>query len=643
MKIIDLSIKNFLAIGEAHIPLNDRGLCLIQGENLDDTSAGSNGAGKSSIVNALSWCLYGVASNGVTGDAVVNNVAKKNTRVATNIKDGATTYTVERYRKDSTHKNQLRVTAKTDGVAAIVDMTKGTERETQEVVNQIMGCSLEVFMAAIYAGQEAMPDIPKMTDKQLKLLIEEAAGVDRLESAYVIAREKLNEIKVALTKSVATEESYKTQITNVLKNKKMVSEQHDKFEADRKEKSKQSKKYADLCELDINDYKAKLSPYCESVIKARIAELDKEIRSHDEKLKELDAVSEGLKKHEQAFTKAEANYHNELKRVNELKERFTNAEDLVKHPCHACGKPGDEHDLKTFKEHTKDALVKQLQALQQAQKEMTTCDGIAQKERARRAEIASKIPNVSEITKERNALMENLSVVTRLKAEIATKETSRTAYLDAANGYLVEPNPHSVTLHSLNEDAARLGKLLKAAMVKSSELQEELDIYENAVKVFGPAGVRAHILDTVTPFLNDRTSDYLSALSDGNIGAVWSTLTTTGKGELKEKFNIEVTNEVGATSFAGLSGGEKRKVRLSTMLALQDLVSTRATKSLDVFFCDEIDHALDEKGLERLMVVLDRKAKERGTVLVISHNSLAEWIPNVITVTKKGGLSTISS
>src|SRR5688500_18581989 len=115
---------------------------------------------------------------------------------------------------------------------------------------------------------------------------------------------------------------------------------------------------SDVCSSDL---------YSESVIKARIAELDKEIGSHDAKLKELDAVSEGLKKCEQAFTKVEANYHNELKKVNELKARFANAEELVKHPCHACGKPGDEHDLKTFKEHTKDALVKQLQALQRTE------------------------------------------------------------------------------------------------------------------------------------------------------------------------------------------------------------------------------------------------------------------------------------
>lgn len=71
------------------------------------------------------------------------------------------------------------------------------------------------------------------------------------------------------------------------------------------------------------------------------------------------------------------------------------------------------------------------------------------------------------------------------------------------------------------------------------------------------------------------------------------------------------------------------------------MVASRATKPINLFMADEIDDAIDPPGLERLMGVLDRKAKERGTVLVISHNSLSDWIDNVITVTKSGGLSTV--
>lgn len=49
-------------------------------------------------------------------------------------------------------------------------------------MNAIVGCSADVFTSAVYAGQERMPDLPSMTDKTLKMLIEEAAGIEVLEA-----------------------------------------------------------------------------------------------------------------------------------------------------------------------------------------------------------------------------------------------------------------------------------------------------------------------------------------------------------------------------------------------------------------------------------------------------------------------------
>ena len=140
----------------------------------------------------------------------------------------------------------------------------------------------------------------------------------------------------------------------------------------------------------------------------------------------------------------------------------------------------------------------------------------------------------------------------------------------------------------------------------------------------------------MTPFLNERTAHYVGALSDGNLEATWNTLTENNKGELKEKFSIAVT-KYGAKSgsFQRLSGGEKRKVRLATMLALQDLVASRATKPIGLWVGDEIDTALDGAGLERLMGLLEMKARERGTVLIVSHHDLKDWVRDTVTVTMK--------
>ena len=76
-------------------------------------------------------------------------------------------------------------------------------------------------------------------------------------------------------------------------------------------------------------------------------------------------------------------------------------------------------------------------------------------------------------------------------------------------------------------------------------------------------------------------------------------------------------------------------------MALQDLVASRATMSIDLNMADEIDDALDKSGRERLMGVMQEKAANSGTVIVISHNDLTDWISETSTVIKEGGYARI--
>jgi DNA repair exonuclease SbcCD ATPase subunit len=201
MKFPVLEIENFLSIGNAKVSLDGQGLVGVAGENKDDSSADSNGTGKSSLVDALSWCLWGSTARGISGDDVVSWNLKRGqgTRVATTIDDNGDRYQVVRHRKYPKHKHSLQLFKEDNG--QWVDLTKGTTALTQAQIERLLGCSEEVFNAAVYSGQEAMPDIPNMTDKQLKLLVEQAAGVDVLSNAYDIARERAR--KASETRSSA--------------------------------------------------------------------------------------------------------------------------------------------------------------------------------------------------------------------------------------------------------------------------------------------------------------------------------------------------------------------------------------------------------------------------------------------------------
>lgn len=640
MNFLELEIQNCLTIGQAKIELSERGLILIQGKNNDDPSAESNGAGKSSVVDALCWALYGVTARGVTGDAVVNKTGKKDCRVRVTVEDGSTRYVIARHRKHSGAKNSL-VVGRIDG-SSIIDMSKGTDKETQEVVNQIIGCSLDVFMAAVYAGQECMPDLPGMTDKMLKMLIEEAAGVEVLAQAHQVARDRLLTVKAEHTTATVAYHSALTSQNSLEDEVKRVTASKADFETGRSERAREELKKAlpikaekAAAETDLANFKVD-----DGALRDEIATLTVTLSGHAALQRKLSGLvaEQGAAERVLAVvrTKAQAAVEN----IKRAERAVTEVDSQVGSPCGECGKSYCEHDLDTARTARQGAVVAAKQAAVPLAKEVQAATATAAAAKVEAETFAATLPDVSAVSVKQSELSETLSRVMALKTKIATCDTRMQAVKVTASSKLTEPNPFTPMLESTEKALAAAQTAFTAATNKVQEVNARVLMLEDAVKVFGPAGVRAHVLDTVTPYLNDRTQDYLGAMADGNIHAVWSTLSKTAKGELREKFNIEVSNDKGAESFQGLSGGEKRKVRLATAMALQDMVASRASKPINIFIADEVDHALDESGLERLMGVLEKKARERGTVLVISHNALSDWIDNVITVTKDGGYAT---
>ncbi len=639
MKIQKLTIRNFMAVGEIDaLPLDDKGLILIQGNNEDDSSQSSNGAGKSTIAEALCWALYGETARGESGDAVINDVAKKGTEVVVEVLDETGgVYRISRYRKHKTYKNMLRLELEEFG--SWKDLTKGTDKLTQEVVNKVVGCTHEVFASAIYAGQEAMPDLPGMTDKQLKTLIEEAAGINELQQAHEVARRKMNEAKLKVADLTAQFNAVNLNIGRLTDNVDDFAKRVIDWDRNRQERF-------DLKTKEADAVAAAIDPSLATRISDRIASIQKEIQtiadqiagSDDERNTEKRLVAE-----HQAAVMAQDRVEREadlaLKHAQEAKHKLDHIESKVGESCGSCGHVIEAGDVAGAKELAKKLAVEKVTAAKQLK-----ADVEAARERTGNAADAlsvfrSSMTDVSALAAQQQTLSAN---VVKLKEALQKESAKHNQLLTLQNqgaAILAEVNPHAASLETFKQQLSdakdQLGKISDDRDIS----MQELTIAEEAVRVFGPAGVRAHILDTVTPQLNDRTSHYLSALTDGNITAVWSTISTTSKGELREKFTIDVVSATGAKSFKGLSGGEKRKVRLACAMALQDMVASRASKPIKLFIADEIDHALDPAGLERLMVILDEKSRDKGTVLVISHSDLRDHIRTSITITKKGGKS----
>ena len=634
-----VEIENFMAIKAAKFTLDNVGLVLIQGDNEDDTSQSSNGAGKSTMVDALCWCLYGETARGITGDDIINRVAKKGTRVSVDIELVGQTYRVSRHRKHKLNKNRLTL-EQIDG-ATVTDHTKGTDRLTQDAIEKLLGCSKKVFQSSVYIGQENLPDLPNMTDRPLKELIEEAAGTDSLAKAFEVAN---NRRKIA-----------EGEFEVVSRNLSSLNTQIDYAKTDLESVSLKNANWAKQIEAEVEGHKIvarqkadrarKLSEFLDNTDRNQY-EVD--IKAIDDKLNGLRAegaeetrLSQIVSTTAAELRHATQNLEAEILKAKRIRAELDTVSSKIGSPCNECGKTYQAEDMEDARAATEKRLREQVDKVRTMQDAPVKAKEAHEQAQSALSAYQKTKTDPSSLVAAKNELAQRLREYDTIASEKATAVTEAQHYVSLAKSAAERPNPY---VELLKDRQASLSKLEAEQADLQAQLKEKggrVELLKEACQVYGAAGVRAHILDTVTPYLNARTAHYLGTLSDGNIEAMWSTLSTTKSGEVREKFKIDVVKPTGAATFKGLSGGEKRKARLACALALQDLVASRASKPIALWIGDEIDDAIDPAGLERLMSVLEEKARERGSVLVISHNELRDWIRETVIVKHKGGESTL--
>ena len=143
INIHNLTVKNFMSVGNATqaIDFNRTDLTLVLGENLDLGGDGSrNGTGKTTIINALSYALFGQALSNIRKDNLVNKTNGKNMLVSLDFHVGGTEYRIERGRKPAVLKFYVNNEAQ-----EATDEAQGDSRETQDAIERILGMSHDMF------------------------------------------------------------------------------------------------------------------------------------------------------------------------------------------------------------------------------------------------------------------------------------------------------------------------------------------------------------------------------------------------------------------------------------------------------------------------------------------------------------------
>ena len=209
-KIKDLTVKNFMSVGNSTQAVNfDRkDLTLVLGENLDlggDDSGARNGTGKTTIVNALSFALFGNALTNIKKDNLINKINNKNMLVTLAFEKDGIDYRIERGRKPTLMKffvnDQEQESEETDDA-------QGDMRETQKDLDELIGMSHDMFKHVVALNTYTEPFLSMRANDQ-RVIIEQLLGITLLSEKAETLKEMIRESKDAITQESADIEATK--------------------------------------------------------------------------------------------------------------------------------------------------------------------------------------------------------------------------------------------------------------------------------------------------------------------------------------------------------------------------------------------------------------------------------------------------
>jgi DNA repair exonuclease SbcCD ATPase subunit len=210
IKLKELTVKNFMSVGNQTQAVNfaQENLTLVLGENLDqggDDSGSRNGTGKTTIVNALSFALFGNALTNIKKDNLINKTNNKNMLVTLAFEKDGTDYRIERGRKPNVLQffvnNQAQETEETDDA-------QGDMRETQKDLDELLGMSHDMFKHIVALNTYTEPFLSMRANDQ-RVIIEQLLGITLLSEKADALKELVKLTKDAITQETANIEATK--------------------------------------------------------------------------------------------------------------------------------------------------------------------------------------------------------------------------------------------------------------------------------------------------------------------------------------------------------------------------------------------------------------------------------------------------
>ena len=209
------------------------------------------------------------------------------------------------------------------------------------------------------------------------------------------------------------------------------------------------------------------------------------------------------------------------------------------------------------------------------------------------------------------------------------KDTQQRIKLAEENNLKVQQ--HNSRVETIKQQLQEMGTELEEHSFQLNIMNERMSILQVLTKTFSTTGLVAYKIECLVKDLEDITNKYLVDLSDGRFQIGF-------KVNSSDKLNVVITDNGRDIDINALSGGEKARVNVATLLAIRKLMQTLSSSRINLLILDETVEALDVDGKEKLVEVL--LGEEHLNTFLVSHG-FSHPLLEKINVIKRNNVSRI--
>jgi DNA repair exonuclease SbcCD ATPase subunit len=585
-----LTIENFLSIGGTPVIIDFKpGLHIITGSNKDQSDR-RNAVGKSTILDGLSFALFGNTLRELKKEFITNNITKKTSKVSLkfNIVENNTTTYYDLYRTIDPNKCFLYENG--------IDITRDSMVNTTDYIQKILKLTPEVFQNCI-----AMT-VNNMTPFMAKKKIEKRKFIESIFNLEVFS-----------------------DMNNNLK--------HEMLEA-KKDLEIKSNKYE-----EIKNYFNALTLQSNNKLKEKEDRIAKLTKRKDDNINELENISKkllkiqplNLKSVEEKIVLAETKTGELLTKINTVGKEVASIEtkrDILKANL---SKIGTEKDtcpvcLKAVTEDDKNHITDKKKSLQLEIKEFN--NNIKSLEEKLEIYETSK-SKLIEASNKLKTIVNSQKLLNEQKKHLTQKQKDLIEYNNHIDKDIIDLNNTDIDFtKAFNDQKAKLDDIVK----NLEEGKANMNILDLVKFVLSEDGVRSYIVKKILSLFNSKLSSYLRKLNSNAFI------------KFDEFFEESIVNNKNISMcYFNFSGAEKKVIDLAVMFTFIEMLRLQSGVTYNIQFYDELlDTSLDEAGVELVIGLLNELTTTFNYgIYIISHRKECSKLSTgeVIFLQKRNGLT----